>query len=112
MKLENVSYSTQQIWIKPGHRMFSYFQTMCENCKNLYNTTNFYIRQVYTSFRTRDVLHPLQQEVIETLKNYIQSMNVVQKNAYQKRLERELKREFRHRRCEYCKSFNVLYCLT
>src|SRR5687767_3567648 len=93
MKLENVSYSTQQIWIKPGHRMFSYFQTMCENSKNLYNTTNFYIRQVYTSFRTKDGLHTLQQKVLETLKNYIQPMNVVQKNAYQKRLERELEKE-------------------
>ncbi|MGH1041609.1 RNA-guided endonuclease InsQ/TnpB family protein, partial [Bacillus wiedmannii] len=49
MTKENPSnYKTLQIWIKKGHRMYSYFQECCHNAKNMYNTTNFYIRQVYT----------------------------------------------------------------
>lgn len=53
-------YVTQQIRIKNGHRMYPYFQTMCENSKNLYNATNFYIRQIYTALRAENQLHPLQ----------------------------------------------------
>ncbi|WP_255258104.1 hypothetical protein [Bacillus sp. AFS018417] len=37
-------YATYQIWIKKGHKLYAYFMEMCQNEKNLYNTTNFYIR--------------------------------------------------------------------
>ncbi|MDD1368038.1 hypothetical protein PTB13_08090, partial [Bacillus sp. MHSD17] len=41
MTKENPSnYKTLQIWIKKGHRMYSYFQECCHNAKNMYNTTN------------------------------------------------------------------------
>ena len=47
-KETNKNYLTQQIWIKKGYRMYGYFQKMTQNAKNIYNTTNFFIRQIYT----------------------------------------------------------------
>ncbi|CAG9613127.1 hypothetical protein BACCIP111899_02322 [Bacillus rhizoplanae] len=60
-------YAAYQIWIKKGHKLYAYFMEMCQNAKTLYNTTNFYIRQVYTALRTEKTLQPLQQEVLHTL---------------------------------------------
>ena len=42
-------YRTYQIDIKKGHKLYRYFDELCLNSNNLYNTTNFYIRQVYTA---------------------------------------------------------------
>lgn len=83
------TYSTQQIWIKPGHRMFTYFEEMCENSKNLYNTTNFYIRQVYTGLTANKPLQPLQEEVLDTIHANIKNINAKQKVTYEKRLDKE-----------------------
>ena len=58
--------------------MFNYFQEMCENSKNLYNTTNFYIRQVYTGLTTTKVLQPLQAEVLDIIENNINEININQ----------------------------------
>jgi len=89
---ENKNYNTQQVWIKPGHRMFDYFQEMCENSKNLYNITNFYIRQAYTGLTTKKALQPLQAEVLDTIESNINKMNINQVAAYEKRLANELKK--------------------
>ena len=89
MAMEQTSYKTYQIWIKKGHRLFSYCQTMCENAKNLYNTSNFYYRQVYTALTTNKPLHPLQQEVLHVIQTYLDRMNDVQLQAYQKRVAKE-----------------------
>ena len=87
--MEQTSYKTYQIWIKKGHRLFSYCQTMCENAKNLYNTSNFYYRQVYTALTTNKPLHPLQQEVLHVIQTHVDRMNDVQLRAYQKRVAKE-----------------------
>ncbi|MDQ6420949.1 transposase [Paenibacillus sp. LHD-117] len=68
-------YRTYQIWIKPGHRLFAYLDQACQDAKNLYNTTNFYIRQVFTAFGRNEPLQPLQQQVIDTLNSTIDAMN-------------------------------------
>ena len=60
-------YRTFQINIKNGHKMYTYFDELCLNSNNLYNTTNFFIRQVYTALNNEGVLQPLQQEVIKVL---------------------------------------------
>jgi putative transposase len=52
-------YRTFQIWIKPGHRLYPYLEQVCQDAKNLYNTTNFYIRQVFTAFRQNHPLKPI-----------------------------------------------------
>ncbi|MGG0185645.1 RNA-guided endonuclease InsQ/TnpB family protein, partial [Bacillus rhizoplanae] len=82
-------YATYQIWIKKGHKLYSYFLEMCQNAKNLYNTTNFYIRQVYTALRTDQPLQPLQREVLHTLQAHIEAMNENQLRAYQKRVQKQ-----------------------
>ena len=83
---KETTYRTFQIWIKPGNRMYPYFQDLCQNAKNLYNTTNFYIRQVYTGLTQEKELQPLQKEVLDTIERQIGPMNKVQEVAYQKRL--------------------------
>ena len=47
--------------------MYGYFQTMTQNAKNMYNTTKFYIRQVYTGLTQDKVLQPLQKEVLDMI---------------------------------------------
>lgn len=104
---DNKNYSTQQIWIKKGHRMYFYFQTICENCKNMFNTTNFYIRQVYTALTTDKELHPLQKEVMDILANHIEPMNKVQRMAYKKRLAKELEKPVEKQKKVKCNLFSL-----
>jgi putative transposase len=63
------------VWVKPGHRLFAYLDQACQNAKNLYNTTNFYIRQVFTSFGQKESLQPLQHQVMSILEAHIDAMN-------------------------------------
>jgi putative transposase len=88
MKMEK-QYKTYQIWIKNGHRMHAYFKTSCELAKNMYNTTNFYYRQVYTALTQIKELQPLQKEVLSTIQDNISKMNDVQLLAYQKKRDIE-----------------------
>ena len=78
-------YRTHQIWIKKGHRMYEYFQTMTQNAKNMYNTTNFYIRQVYTGFTQEKQLQSLQKEVLDTIDHTFDKMNEVQLHGVSKK---------------------------
>lgn len=88
------NYRTQQIIVRKGHRLFPYFQTCTENAKNLYNTTNFYYRQVFTALKPPEkALQPLQKEVLDIIDRNLEGMNEVQKEAYRKALERESKKE-------------------
>ncbi|WP_338470837.1 transposase [Niallia sp. XMNu-256] len=82
-------YRTYQIKVKKGNRLFSYFDDLCSNANNLYNTTNFYIRQVYTALMQDKPLQPLQQEVMETIYQNIDSMNNKQTIAYYKKILKE-----------------------
>ncbi|WP_214628263.1 RNA-guided endonuclease InsQ/TnpB family protein [Paenibacillus agaridevorans] len=75
MSDSTMMYRTHQVWIKPGHRLFAYLDQACQNAKNLYNTTNFYIRQVFTSYGRNESLQPLQQQVMDTLETHIDAMN-------------------------------------
>ena len=69
--------------------MYPYFDEICLNSNNLYNTTNFYIRQVYTALNNEGVLQPLQQEVLKVLLDNIDKMNANQQKAYLKKVEKE-----------------------
>ena len=82
-------YRTYQINVKKGHRLYNYFKDLCLNSNNLYNTTNFYIRQVYTALHNKGSLQPLQQEVMDTIRGNLDKMNERQLNAYRKKLEKE-----------------------
>lgn len=69
--------------------MYAYFDELCLNSNKLYNTTNFYIRQIYTTLNNEGVRQPLQQEVIDILKDNIGKMNLNQQDAYRKKIEKE-----------------------
>ncbi|MEH7017750.1 MULTISPECIES: RNA-guided endonuclease InsQ/TnpB family protein [Bacillus] len=100
-------YATYQIWIKKGHKLYSYFLKMCQNAKNLYNTTNFYIRQVYTALRTNQPLQPLQQEVLHTLQTQIEIMNENQLRAYQKRVQKQKAKPVKEQKEMKCNLFTL-----
>ena len=95
MSIENESkkeYRTYQMDIKKGHKLYRYFDQICTNSNNLYNTTNFYIRQVYTALNQEKNWQPLQKEVMDHIQNNLQKMNNNQTNAYLKRFgKRETK---------------------
>lgn len=82
-------YRTYQIHIKKGHKLYPYFQELCHNANNLYNTTNFYIRQVHTSFKQNKTLEPLQQEVMDTIEKWLPIVNDNQLTAYHKKMSKE-----------------------
>ncbi len=98
-------YKTHQIWVKKGHRMYEYFQTMTQNAKNMYNTTNFYIRQVYTSFIQEKPLQPLQKEVLDTIDIKLNQMNEVQWESYQKKIEKQKSKPKEKRKEVTCNLF-------
>ena len=91
-KVENEvkkEYRTYQIEIKKGHKLYRYFDQICLNSNNLYNTTNFYIRQVYTALNQDKNWQPLQKEGMDHIQNHLQKMNDNQTKSYHKRLEKE-----------------------
>ncbi|MGG0274662.1 RNA-guided endonuclease InsQ/TnpB family protein [Bacillus rhizoplanae] len=100
-------YATYQIWIKKGHKLYAYFMEMCQNAKNLYNTTNFYIRQVYTALRTKKPLQPLQQEVLHTLQAHIETMNENQLHAYRKRVQKQKEKPVNEQKEMKCNLFTL-----
>ena len=90
MKIEQEKdYRAFQIEIKKGHRLYPYFEELCLNSNHLYNTTNFYIRQVYTALKNDKKLQPLQKEVMETIYQNIDEMNEKKTIAYYKKRKKE-----------------------
>ncbi|WP_188455672.1 RNA-guided endonuclease InsQ/TnpB family protein [Virgibacillus oceani] len=82
-------YKTMQIWVKKGHRMYGYFEEMCQNAKNMHHTTNFYIRQVYTALTQEKALQPLQKEVLDNIRIHLPEINANQLAAYRKKVVKE-----------------------
>jgi putative transposase len=105
--MSDTQYKTFQVWIKKGHRLFPYFEQMCQQAKNVHNTTNFYIRQVFTSYRQEMPLQPLQQEVLDTLQHYIGPMNERQDKAYRSRIAREQQKPLDQRKDITCNTFSL-----
>jgi putative transposase len=103
--MSDTQYKTFQVWIKKGHSLFSYFEQMCQYAKNVHNTTNFYIRQVYTAYRQETSLQPLQQKVLDTLQQYIVQMNEGQDKAYRLRMAREQQKPLDQRKDITCNQF-------
>ncbi|WP_245596758.1 RNA-guided endonuclease InsQ/TnpB family protein [Shimazuella kribbensis] len=87
--------------------MYAYFQEMGQNAKKMYNTTNFYIRQVYTAHTQEKKLQPLQREVLETIKHKLDQMNEVRLAAYQKRMDREKTKPVEQRKEGTCNLFQL-----
>lgn len=100
------NYKTMQIGVKKGHRMHDYFQEMCKNAKNMHNTTNFYIRQVYTGLTQEKGLQPLQKEVLDSIEKHLPQMNDNQLLAYQKKLTKEKTKPIEKRKEIKCNLFD------
>lgn len=85
----STTYRTQQIIIREGHRLFPYLRNLCSHAKELANTTNFFIRQVFSAMNTCGPLHSLQHEVLQIIQNHLDAMNEGQRQAFEKRRQRE-----------------------
>lgn len=72
---KNKSYKTFQFLIKKDNPLYSYFLELMKSSNNLYNATNFHIRQTYTALKKDGELHQLQKEVIENLEKSIPIIN-------------------------------------
>ena len=70
---ESNAYRTIQFVVKNGHPLNEYFMDMMYKSNNLYNATNFHLRQLWTGLKTEEgkTIHPLQQEVIDLFKSTI-----------------------------------------
>jgi putative transposase len=91
-------YSTQKIRIKKGHRFYSYCDKVSFLAKNLYNATNFHIRQILTSFDEGKTINPLQQEVFDLIETYFTQMNEVKIKAVEKKREKESQKPIQERK--------------
>ena len=91
-------YRTYQIHIKKGHKLYRYFDELCLSGNNLYNTTNFYIRQIYTALNNDKLLQPLQKEVLETVYQNIDKMNDCQTISYYKKLRKDGQKRFEEKK--------------
>lgn len=85
-------YRTHQVKIKPGHRLYFYFEMMCQHAKNMYNTTNFYIRQVYTGVKSENPLQPLQKEVLDVIEKQLPILNERQFEIFENNKEKRFQK--------------------
>ena len=76
-KEENNTYRTIQFVVKSGHPLNEYFMDMMYKSNNLYNATNFHLRQLWTALKLEEgkPMHPLQKEVIDLFKSTIPKVN-------------------------------------
>ena len=91
-------YRTFKIDIKKGHKLYPYFEELSLNSNNLYNTTNFYIRQVYTALNNDKKIQPMQQEILEIIYQNIDQMNEIKTISYYKKIKKEQNKPLEERK--------------
>lgn len=75
-KEEEKQYRTIQFLVKQGNPLNKYLMNLMHLSNNLYNATNFHIRQMYTGLKIEEgKRHSLQQEVIDLFSNTIPVIN-------------------------------------
>ena len=89
---ENKSYRTIQFVVKNGHPLNEYFMDMMYKSNNLYNATNFHLRQLWTALKTKEdkTIHPLQQEVIDLFKSTIPKINKNNTEKFEKLVKKDI----------------------
>ena len=66
------NYRTMSIRIKKGHRLYNYFNDLSIKVNNLYNTTNFFVRQVFSGIpKTPGERQQNEVYVIDTINNNV-----------------------------------------
>ena len=90
-KEDNKGYRTEQFLIKKGHPLNKYLMDMMYHSNNLYNATNFHIRQLWTGLKVEDEkqLHSLQKEVIDLFEKTIPVVNENNEKKYKKLIEKD-----------------------
>ncbi|MDR7078438.1 putative transposase [Neobacillus niacini] len=76
-------YSAYKIQIHPDHELFDYCDSLCFKAKNLYNITNYYIRQVYTALK-KEVRNENQLQVLMDIEAHLPKMNEIRQKSYEK----------------------------
>ena len=74
-------YRTVSFEIKKNTELYAYLEELCANSKKLYNTTNFYIRQVMTGIQKEDAdRQPNEKEVLSKIKEFLPLVNKIKEN--------------------------------
>ena len=76
-------YSSYKIQIHPDHELFEYCDSLCFKAKNLYNITNYYIRQVYTALK-KEKRNENQLQVLMDIETHLPKMNEIRQKSYEK----------------------------
>ena len=82
-----ITYRTQQIRIKKGHKLYGYLDHMTVLSTHLYNTCNYFYRQVLTGTR-KSHLSNNEAKAIDYINNNIDELNEVRYKKYLKKLEK------------------------
>jgi putative transposase len=83
-------YRAYKIQIHPEHELFDYCDSLCFKAKNLYNSTNYYVRQVYTSLKV-EKKNENQQQVLVDNETHLPRMNEIRQKHYEKEMEKPRK---------------------
>jgi putative transposase len=78
----NQMYSAYKIQIHPDHELFDYCDSLCFKAKNLYNITNYYIRQVYTALK-KETRNENQLQVLRDIETNLPKMNEIRQKSYE-----------------------------
>lgn len=90
-KKDDKEYRTIQFLIKEGNPLHEYLGDMMYLSNNLFNATNFYIRQAYTGLKLEKTQrHELQNEVIEVIEKTIPVINKHNKDKYDRLIEEDI----------------------
>lgn len=88
-KKEEKEYRTLQFRITKDHELFDYCDTMCFNAKNLYNVTNFYVRQLMSGLKkNKSLRHKNEKEIIQLIENQLPTLNQIREESYETNLEK------------------------
>ena len=68
---------------KKDTELYVYCQEICHKYKNMYNVTNFYIRQMMTGIKKPESeRQPNEREVLEMVEKYLPGYNKIRYNSY------------------------------
>ena len=82
MKTMKTAVRTRQFIIKDSHPLFEYIDNLSFNCKNLYNTSNFYIRQLMSGLqKDASVRCDNEKEVISIVESSLDEINDIRKKS-------------------------------
>ncbi|WP_190284893.1 RNA-guided endonuclease InsQ/TnpB family protein [Bacillus sp. S3] len=76
-------YCSYKVQIHPEHDLFNYCDSLCFKAKNLYNITNYYIRQIYTSLK-KEIRNENQLHVLMDIETYLPQMNEIRLKSFAK----------------------------